>query len=98
MTKTFVNKLSDHGYPTKSRNYKSAHEEADKLEKKRFPKGYEKLKKDEKHLGKHELMGKKTKSGKIEVEKKFKRYGKEIEYHEKKEHENLKRLSKYGRK
>jgi hypothetical protein len=94
MSKVFVNKLSDHGYPTHCKYYRSAHEEADKAEKKKFPKGYQVLKKDEHHLGKHELMGKNTKSGKIEVEKKFKSHAKEIEYHEKMEHKNLKRLSK----
>lgn len=94
MSKLFVNKLSDHGYPTHSRNYKSAHEEASKAEKKKFPKGYATLKKDERHLGKHELMGKNTNTGKIEVEKKFKKHAKEIEYHERMEHKNLKRLSK----
>ena len=94
MSKVFVNKLSDHGYPTNSSHYKSAHEEADKKEKKKYPKGYSVLKKEEKHLGKHELMGKNTKSGRIEVEKKFKSHGKEIEYHERTEHKNLKRMSK----
>ncbi len=94
MSKVFVNKLSDHGYPYHNKNYKTAHEEASKAEKKKYPKGYEVLKKEELNLGKHELMGKNTKSGKIEVEKKFKSHGKEIEYHERQEHKNLKRLSK----
>lgn len=93
MSKIFVNKLSDHGYPTHSKYYKSAHEEASKKEKKKFPKGYEELKKDEHKLGKHELMGTNKRSGNIEIEKKFKKYGKEIEYHEKQESKNIKRLS-----
>lgn len=97
MNKTFVNKLSDHGYPTHSRYYKSAHEEASKSEKKKFPKGYDELKKAERHLGKHELMGKNLRSGKIEVEKKFKKYGKEIAYHEQQEHKNIKRLERKKR-
>ncbi len=93
-----VNKLSDHGYPYHSKYYRTAHSEADKAEKKKFPKGYEVLKKDEKHLGKHELMGTNKRSGKIEVEKKFKKYSKEIAYHEAQEHKNLKRLEKKHRK
>lgn len=92
MSKIFVNKLSDHGYPYHSKHYKTAHEEASKAEKKKFPKGYEELKKDEHHLGKHELMGTNKRSGKIEVEKKFKKFGKEIEYHERQESKNIKRL------
>lgn len=93
-----VNRISDHGYPYHSKNYRVAHDESDKDEKKKFPKGYKKLKIDEKHLGKHELMGTNKKSGKIEVEEKYKKYAKEIAYHEKKEHENLKRLAKKHRK
>jgi hypothetical protein len=89
-----VNKLSDNGYPTSSRNYKTAHSEADNAEKKKYPSGYNKLKHAEKKLGKHELMGKNTKSGKIEVEKKYKNYKEEISYHERKEHYALKKLSK----
>jgi hypothetical protein len=90
----FVNKLSDHGYPYHDRNYKSAHSEADAKEKKKYPKGYRKLEGMESHLNKHELMGKNTRAGKIEVEKKFKKYRSEISYHEKEEHEALKRLGK----
>jgi len=88
-----VKKLSDKGYPYHSKNYREAHSEADKAEKKKFPKGYEKLKKSEKKLGKNELMGTNKKSGKIEVEKKFSKNKKEIAYHEKMEHKALKRLS-----
>ena len=94
---TFVKKLSDHGYPYHSKYYKTAHEEASKAEKKKFPKGYEELKKDERNLGKHELMGKNLRSGKIEVESKFKKYGKEIAYHEQQEAKNIKRLERKKR-
>ncbi|HLX53152.1 MAG TPA: hypothetical protein VKR58_04395 [Aquella sp.] len=89
-----VKSLKAKGYPTSQKHYKSAHEEADKKEKKKFPKGYSKLKKEERHLKKNELIGKNTRSGKIEVEKKFKKYEKEIGYHEKMEHKNLKRIKK----
>lgn len=87
-------KLSDHGYPTSSRNYPTAHEEADKAEKRKFPAGYAKLKKAVRGLPKHELMGKNTRAGKIEVEARFKSHAKEIAYHERTEHKNLQRLSK----
>jgi len=89
-----VKKLSDKGYPYHNFHYKTAHEEADVKEKKKFPRGYEKLKHIEKKLQKNELMGTNKRSGKIEVEKKFNRYEKEIAYHEKEEHKNLKRLEK----
>jgi hypothetical protein len=87
-----VSKLSDHGYPYHAKGYKTAHKEASASEKKRFPKGYEELKKKERSLDKHELMGKNTKSGKIEIEDKFKKYAKELSYHEMEEHKNLRRL------
>jgi hypothetical protein len=99
MTKPIiVKKLSDRGYPYHSKYYKTAHSEADKSEKNKFPRGYKKLKKMEKKLDKHELMGTNKKSGKIEVEKKFKKYSKEIGYHEAQEHKNLKRLEKTHRR
>lgn len=99
MTRTkIVKKLSDKGFPIHSNEYQSAHKKANVAEKKKFPKGYSKLKKVEKSLDKHELMGKNTKSGKIEVEKKFKPYSKEIAYHEKIEHQNIKRLAKSRKK
>lgn len=94
MSKTFVNKLSDHGFPTSSKYYRTAHEEASKKEKAKFPKGYEELKKAEHHLSKNELMATNKKSGKIEIEKKFKKYSKELKFHEKEEHKNLKRLER----
>jgi hypothetical protein len=93
-----VNKLSDHGYPYHDKNYKTAHEEASKAEKKKFPKGYRCLKKMEQYLSKNELMGTNKKSGKIEVEKKYKKYAKEIGYHEQEEHKNLERLDKKSKK
>jgi hypothetical protein len=81
-----VKSLKAKGYPTSSKRYIAAHIKADKDEKRKFPKGYEKLKRAEMSMGKRELMGKHTKSGKVEVERKFaKRYGKEIAYHERQE-------------
>lgn len=96
-SETFKRKLSDNGFPTHNKHYATAHEEADVAEKQRFPKGYKKLKHEVRELGKHELMGKNTKSGKIEVESKFKRNAKEIAFHERTEHKNLQRLAKKGK-
>lgn len=65
-------RIKDKGYPTnQGRKYQSAHEAANKAEKDRFPKGFKELKNIDISLGKkHELAGKNTKSGKIEVSKK----------------------------
>lgn len=68
-----VKHLTDKGYPVHNKNYQYAHNKANKAEKRADPKAYNQLKKLEKKLGKHELMGKHTKKGKIEVEKKFAR-------------------------
>jgi hypothetical protein len=97
MKTTFKQKLSDHGYPTHNKHYATAHEEADKAEKKRFPHGYLRLKKQVRELHPHELMGKNTKDGKIQVEDRFKRQGREIAFHERTEHKNLQRLVKRGK-
>ena len=95
MTKIkLVKNISSKGYPYHDKNYREAHEEADVAEKKKFPKGYSALKKKEKSLGKTELMGTNKKSGKIEVEKKFKKNAMEIAFHEAKEHKALGRLSR----
>ena len=97
MKSKFIAKISDKGYPTHSKYYPTSHEEASKAEKKKFPKGYQELKKKERHLGKDELMGTNKRSGKVEVEKKFKKYAKEIEYHEHEESKNIKRLERKKR-
>jgi dephospho-CoA kinase len=89
-----VKKLTNKGFPTHNKNYEYSHKKADKIEKKAYPKGYEALKKEERHLGKKELMGKNTKSGKIEVENKFAKHKKEIALHERIEHKEIKKLSK----
>lgn len=85
-------KLTDSGYPTHSKKYKTAHEEASKDEKKDFPRGYEKLKKMDYNAGKHELLGKHIKSGEIEVSKKVPpKLRKEVAFHE---HDEKKRMTK----
>lgn len=87
-----VKKLTDKGFPKSSRYYKTAHEYADKAEKCKYPKGYEKLKKAERKMGKHEGMGKNLRSGKIEVERKFSKNKSEIALHERKEHAKILQL------
>jgi len=88
-----VKNITAKGYPYHSANYRSAHNEANKAEKIEYPKGYSKLKKEEKNLKKNELMGTNKKSGKIQVESKYKKNSKEIAYHEKKESQALKRIA-----
>lgn len=91
---TIAKYITDKGFPYHNRNYREAHEEASTSEKKKYPKGYAKLKIAMKHLGKHEMMATNKKSGKIEVEKRFRGYKSELAYHEQKEHEAIKRLGK----
>jgi hypothetical protein len=99
MTKVkLVKKLVDKGFPVSSRHYATAHELADKKEKKAYPKGYEKLKKDEHQLKPKELMGRNTRSGKIEIEKKFSKYKNEIALHERIENKEIKKLNNRNKK
>ena len=87
-----VKELKDKGFPTHAKKYHSAHEEADKKEKKKFGKNYESMKKIDSKLGKHELAGKNFRSGKIEVSSKVpKKYRKEVAYHEEIENKILKK-------
>jgi len=83
--------IKDAGFPTHDRNYKTAHEEATKAEKKSFPrKDYDKLKKMDQTIGRNELIGKNTKSGQIEISKKVpNKLRKEVEFHEKTENKIL---------
>lgn len=84
-------KLTDKGFPTHSKEYKKAHAKANEAEKHRFGKeNFERLGKTIKSIPKHELLGKNTKKGDIEVSKKVpKKYRKEVAYHEKVESKNL---------
>lgn len=88
-------KIPDKGYPTKSKKYPSAHEAADKEEKKKYPKGYEEMKKVDRALPKHELAGKNTKAGKLEVSKKVPPNRRaEVAYHEHVESKKLRENKK----
>lgn len=94
-----VRKLTDSGFPTHSKFYKTAHTEAEKLEKAKFPSGYAKMKKIDEKVSKHELVGKNLKDGKIFVSKKVpKKFRAEVAFHEKTESKNIKRLEKEKRR
>ena len=62
--------LNDKGFPVHAKGYKSAHEHANKVEKKQDPKAYARMHNVDKKLKKHELAGKNTKSGEILISKK----------------------------
>ncbi len=86
-------KLTDSGFPTHSSGYPNAHREANKAEKKKFgKKAFNALEHYVKGAKNHELIGKNTKSGKIEVEKKIpRRFKDEIAFHEKVENKILRK-------
>lgn len=87
-TEKYVN---DRGFPRSDPKYATAHEEASKAEKKAFPrKDYNKLKHMDKSVGKHELIGKNSKKGKITISEKIpKKLRPEVIFHEKTENKKL---------
>ncbi len=87
-----VKKLKEKGYPTSSPYYGDAHKEADVKEKKRFPKGYEKIEKT--HFKKDELAATHDKKGNVKIEKRFSKDKKELVFHEKQELKNDNRMRK----
>ena len=87
-------KIKREGFPTSSKYYPEAHSEASNSEKKKYPKSYQVLKKLDAQTNKNELLGKNTKSGKVEVSKKVPpKLRNEVAYHERKENKDIKRLS-----
>lgn len=91
-----VNKINNKGFPVHAKGYKKAHQLAESKEKAKYPKTFPKTVKLENKLKPHELMSTESKNGKIRVEKKFKKYAKELAFHEKVEHKEL--LKKKNRK
>lgn len=78
-----VNEIKKKGFPTSSKKYPYAHRKANEDEKKKYPKGYEKMKKIDNKLKKGELAGTHLKSGEIDISKKVpKPERKETVYHE----------------
>jgi len=94
-----VSKIIRKGFPTNDKNYKEAHAEADRVEKKKNPREYREMKKLDKKLPQGELMGTHTKSGKVTESKKVpKRDRKGVYTHEIEENKASKRLEKDHRK
>lgn len=90
--------VSRKGFPEDSHYYKNAHSEADKAEKKAFPKGYQALKKLDNKVPEGKMIGHNSKSGKISVSDKVpKKYRTEVALHERVESKAIKRLSKKKR-
>ena len=82
-------------WPTDSKYFKTAHIDADKAEKKKYGKRYEKMKGIDAKLQKNELAGHNTKTGEIKVSKKVpKGFRKEVAFHERKEFKKIKQLEK----
>lgn len=94
MRKTkLVKNLTDKHSIVNSKYYPTANEEANKAEKKKYPKGYEKLKISERKLKPHEVMAKNTPK-KVDINKRFKANTKELMYHEQVEKRVYNRLKK----
>jgi len=90
-----VSSLKEKGFPTSSPKYREAHSEASTAEKKKYPAGYQKLKRLDKKVPQGQLIGKNLKSGKVEVSKRVpKPLRGEVAFHEKFENKAIKRLSK----
>ena len=80
------------GFPVKKKGFSEANAEADVAEKKKYPKGYAKLKKIDKRLPKGEILGHIAKTGKISVSKKVpKKLREEVVFHEKMEGKKLRK-------
>jgi hypothetical protein len=90
---TSANRISDKGFPTHSKKYNEAHKEANKEEKQKFgEKAFKEMEKIDSKLEKHELAGKNTRTGKIEVSYKVpKKFREQVAYHEKVENKILRK-------
>jgi hypothetical protein len=90
-----VKKLNDKGFPEhpSKAKYEKAHRIANRKEKEKYgAKSFGELNKLDRGLGKHELSGKNTKSGKIEVSEKVKpKLRREVAYHEQVENRALRK-------
>lgn len=88
-----VKKLTDKGFPTHEKKYKEAHEKANKAEKRKFGvEAFRNLEAGDRKMGKHDLAGKNTKKGKIEVSRRVpKNDRREVAYHEEVENKILRK-------
>lgn len=83
-------RIPDKGFPTSSKRYPESHEKADKEEKKKYPNGYNSLKSLVKKTPHGELLGKSTRTGRVEVSDKVPRkLREEVAFHEKTENKDL---------
>jgi hypothetical protein len=86
-------KIVRKGFPTADKHYATAHEEASKAEKKRYPSGYAKLKKLDEKIPAGQLIGKNFKSGKVEVSKAVPaKQRSEVAMHERFENKKLRKM------
>jgi hypothetical protein len=86
-------KVPRKGFPTSNKEYHEAHSEADAREKKKYPKGYKTVAKNDKKTPYTELLGTNTPSGKIIVSARVPKANREeIAYHEQVESKAIKRL------
>jgi ribosomal protein L37E len=88
--------ISDKGFPRNQKGYKTAHEEATKKEKKKYPrKDYEKLKHLDERIPDDKLVGKNDRRGNIRVSNKVPpKLRAEVAYHEKTENKKLREKKK----
>ena len=95
-----IKELRAKGWPTADKDYKKAHEKANKDEKKKFgKKAFDYMEKVDAKLKRGELAGKNTKTGKIEVSSKVpKRYRAEVAEHERAEYAQLEKDRRKKRK
>lgn len=85
-------KITKPGYPYKQKGYEKANAEADIAEKKKYPKGYARMKKIDASMPKGEFAATISKAGKVKVSAKVpaKLRG-EAAYHDREELKRLKR-------
>lgn len=90
-----VKSIKRTGFPESSKFYNSAHSEASDAEKKKYPKGYAKLKKIDAKTKEGSMIGHNSKSGKVSVAKSVpKSLRPEVAFHERYESKAIKRLSR----
>lgn len=94
-----VKKIIRKPSPYKNKLVRESHVKANELEKKRYPKGYEKLKRSERKLNSNEFLGEHTSRGKVEISKKVpKPLRREVAYHERVEYKEEVKRGYYKRK
>lgn len=94
-----VKKITRKHDPYKNKIVRESHRIADKLEKAKYPHGYNTLKRIGNNLGKHELLGEHTRTGAVEISAKVpKKLRREVAYHERIEYQQERKRGMYRRK